>query len=344
MTIAKNAASTRELPKPNSAHRKHSKSRTLEIRQAHSKNSRTLGRMTAKPGISSPGMGTQEERGSATSSMFSLLDKSMFEEVDDDMADSEENSGVGAPRQDAANRSAFRRLFGIDQILLPAATLAILAGLECVAFTLMFERFNLKPEGQSEGKFGLFNIDSMPFLVAASLSSFMVVFRAQICYNRWWEGRTHIGGINKCFKTLLLLTASAKNGNGAERKAGSNSARLLFAGFATIIQQLWSDTDLEPLRDLLSEEEYLELQKPTVNRPLLIINWLTEQLRDRNSVFCNDDARRIAIWEECSQLNEYLNSALKVAYTPIPKQYHVATRFILYSFCFTNPACLAFYH
>jgi predicted membrane chloride channel (bestrophin family) len=264
----------------------------------------------------------------------------------------DENSGVGAPRLSAENRSAFRRLFYNDQILLPSFVLAMIAALECFVCTWFFDTFGMHKqvfnvmEGQEDGNGNVyFQLDKTPFLVAASLASFMVVFRAQICYNRWWEGRTHVGGINKCLKQLLLLTSSDELVRIRTNDSGENSARLLFACLACIIQQLWGDDDMEPMRELLSMREFKMLQKSTVNRPLLIIHWLTEPLRNiRGSAWEHDDARRHAMWAEVSQLVEHINSALKVAYTPIPNDYHVATRFILYAFCFANPVCLAWYH
>jgi predicted membrane chloride channel (bestrophin family) len=245
--------------------------------------------------------------------------------------DGDENSGVGAPRQTMENHSAFRRLFKNDQIVLPSAILAIFAGLECFIFTWFFNEHGMHAKAEQDGDANVFQLEKTPFLVAASLAAFMVVFRAQICYNRWWEGRTHVGGINKCLKQLLLLTASDDDIRD-NSDSGSNSARLLFACFGCIIQQLWGDDDLEPMRELLSPIEFAKLQKPTVNRPLLIVHWLTGPLRNKREAAWEDDPpRRHAIWEEVSQLVEHINSALKVAYTPIPNDYHVATRFILVS-------------
>jgi putative membrane protein len=267
--------------------------------------------------------------------------------ADGEVADIDNNSGVGAPRQTGDNHDSFRQLFKSEQILLPALILASVAGLECALFTWGFKHFNFhelaasSPTSEKAGDV-YFQLEKTPFIVCASLASFMVVFRAQICYNRWWEGRTHVGGINKCLKQLLLLTSAT---NARSDEDPHNAVRLLFACFACLIQQLWGDDDMEPMRELLSAEEFAQLKGPSVNRPLLIVHWITQPLRDvRGTVYEHDDARRHAIWEEVSQLIGNTNSALKVAYTPIPMSYHIATRFILYAFCFTNPICLAWYH
>jgi predicted membrane chloride channel (bestrophin family) len=153
-------------------------------------------------------------------------------------------------------------------------------------------------------------------------------------------------------KTAMHRTHSSSHAQQIEqqqahdRAAASNSARLLFACFASIIMQLWGEDNLEPMRELLSAEEYTELCQPAVNRPLLMVHWLTEPLREAHSPtdWPYGEGRRQAIWMEVSQMVGSVNAALKVAYTPIPTDYHIATRFILYAFCFANPICLAWYH
>jgi hypothetical protein len=96
--------------------------------------------------------------------------------------DTAQNSVIGAPKASAENHDCYRRFFNNDQILLPSAIMATISGLECFIVSWLFEEYNLREVAESDEI--PFALEKTPFLVAASLASFMVVFRAQICYNR----------------------------------------------------------------------------------------------------------------------------------------------------------------
>lgn len=138
------------------------------------------------------------------------------------------------PNRSTANYSCFRRYLSKTGIYISSAALGVVAGIEGGIASLFFATIN---EAQTDA----FLVEKTPFMIGSALAAFIVVFRMQICHDRWWEGRTHIGKINKSLKSILVLISTRCPATGAEdaismREAVHNAARLLFVTFAVELQ------------------------------------------------------------------------------------------------------------
>ena len=93
-----------------------------------------------------------------------------------------------SPPKDNRNYSWVRRCFQGDESSYYHASLAlaIVAGIEGACFTLLFRHYT-----------DSHLVEKTPFMLISVLAAFLVVFRTQICYNRWWEGRSAVGTLNK---------------------------------------------------------------------------------------------------------------------------------------------------
>ena len=238
------------------------------------------------------------------------------------------------------NYSWFRRTY-FDGLYSASLALAVVAGIEGAVCTILFRSWRIQYSNVGDN----FPVEKTPFLIVSALASFLVVFRTQICHNRWWEGRSHMGTINKALKALLIQT-SARDETDKKRH---EIARLIFVCFTLIVLHLWRVNDLHHIKGILTDIEMQTLApidgSTSPNRPLLLISWISKAMTaksDNGEVECSAD--RIAMWAAIDDLIGGLNGADKVARTPIPRPYHVATRFVLYFFCFSVPICIASYH
>lgn len=237
------------------------------------------------------------------------------------LTDPNEASPIKA-RSGGENYSGFRRCFqGESSYYHASLMLAILAGLEGGGFTILFELKNREVD-----------VEKTPFMLISTLAAFLVVFRTQICYTRYWEGRGAVGRINKSCRTLLLLFISNSHNK-------VHNVRLLLAVFVLMVMRLFRIDSLELMGDMLNDNEIKILEKTKGHKPLIVLSWIT-----KDAVKDPDGLVARSMWAEVSQLVGAINEADKIATTPIPASYHFATRCVLWVFCFSVPICIASYH
>jgi len=117
-------------------------------------------------------------------------------------------------------------------------------------------------------------------LIPSVVLGLLLVFRTNTAYDRFWEGRKLTGKITALVSHLAVIILSFFTEITPEEKEKKIAhVRLLSALFIAIKLHLRKeeiDKDSK-LLSLLSQQQYDQL-KGMVNRPLVIIKWLTDYL------------------------------------------------------------------
>ena len=175
-----------------------------------------------------------------------------------------------------------------------------------------------------------------------------------MCFNRWWEGRGHIGDLSASLKTLLLVMRARHRD-----KLGVHAPRLSLICFATTLLQVWSEPSSSAVESLTEGVEADALALHPKQRPLLVLTWLSDRAAkasyvskpgggDDEAAYGNtrqreggaDVAADTALWSSMDKAVAALNGCAKITSTPIPYPYHSGARLCLYVWTFTLPMAL----
>jgi putative membrane protein len=171
-----------------------------------------------------------------------------------------------------------------------------------------------------------FEMELGGFATIGMLLSFLLVFRVNISYARYWESRGHIGSAVKCCRDLASQTCTFVEGDDSDSVSRrANIARLIRLSFSALAHEIHSKgaNKWEPWArensqkgELLSGEakKVLVFKRPT----LLLIQWLRSALMDCNASGILQSQLLAQMDQNISNLIVAFNGCTKIVSTPIP--------------------------
>lgn len=164
----------------------------------------------------------------------------------------------------------------------------------------------------------------------------LLVFRTNVSYDRWWEGRKLLGAIvNRTRDLARQLRAYA----GSEHKEEvADVVRLLDAFFTLAIQGLRAETDLTKL-DKLTSDEKKQLDGKKV-RAGMTLGWITERLDKLQKKGAFTEIRLLAMDQNLTSLIDNYSACERIARTPVPFAYAQHIKLFVTIFCFSVPFAL----
>lgn len=170
--------------------------------------------------------------------------------------------------------------------------------------------------------------------------AFLLVFRNGMAYNRFFEGRNHIGTM--VYNARELLRHSRQHITGQDEEANNhrrNIARLLLAFTKLNRQNL---RGVEPKQDhkevetFLTVEEIASLKQTKKNHPVTILMWIGDVVVTAKNRFIHD-----RVWEAMdSNIGGLLQAFMgmqKLSTTPMPFPYVQMILAFMYLWLFTLP-------
>ena len=218
--------------------------------------------------------------------------------------------------------------------------------------------------------YGFDGINPTAHTVLGVLVSFLSVFRTQQAYNRYWEGRGHLGSI---MATVVDIASTASvQLSGAELQkvtaAREELARLLRLYFKETVRFLrrtsrttqrvsnyWLPQDVASVADgyIECDVEASSAECEALSRvprpPVLVLQWIRAHLYragiEEQLIPGSDDAERmqslqLGLEQRISHLQPSFNGAAKIATTPAPQPYTQMGRWLVFWFVFTLPLAL----
>lgn len=203
------------------------------------------------------------------------------------------------------------------------------------------------------GELGVFYDDQFHAFSGIGVG-FLLVFRSNIAYHRYWEGRGHVGGMIASLRALTLLAANTirvdpHTGAGTAREvelvkvAIQNHMQLMFALAVSHLDTVDSEVLYEaaqPYLDTIADEwDHLEALgkgcKP--GKVILAIGWI---IRDFSSARDAGLVDRSVPWQVnciCAELIKSFNGASKISRTPLPFPYKQLCAWLVTTFTYSAP-------
>ena len=187
---------------------------------------------------------------------------------------------------------------------------------------------------------GIANVSSFYFTVVGTCLSFLLVFKSNIAYQRFWEARTHAGtvchGLRALTRDLVFATECA---HGRDNAAIEAVVRYCNAFFALLLQDVRMSQDLNRISPAiltdLEKEELLSVRR----RPLMVLGWVQLTIRDIKRRTNMDAQMYIRFVEGLSEISLAYHGCTKIRSQPIPFAYDQLIAMLTHLYCFTVPIC-----
>lgn len=180
-----------------------------------------------------------------------------------------------------------------------------------------------------------------PFEYTGAVLGLILVFRTNAGYDRWWEARKLWGGIVNQSRNLVVaaLNYSEASNAGQIRRWRKDLTKWTIAFSFAARECLRDGKDYDGLRDILTEEELLELTKAN-HKPLFVagkIASLIQQARNNHYIdgftFTRLEAQRMI-------LIDHIGGCERILRTPMPLVYAVKARRFIFLFLLLLPFSL----
>jgi putative membrane protein len=170
----------------------------------------------------------------------------------------------------------------------------------------------------------------------------LLVFRTNVSYDRWWEGRRLLGSMVNRSRDLARQVAVfvpdiARAASGETERAILR--RHVAAYFVLACQGLRREDDLATLGALLTDDERA-LLAPGRHRANIVSRWLTTRLVANANAGAMSEPRPVAMDANLTAFNDYVGGAERIVKTPLPLAYAQHTKMLVTLFCFTAPFAL----
>ena len=178
-----------------------------------------------------------------------------------------------------------------------------------------------------------FRISAVAFPVMTLLLSFLLGFRTNTAYDRWWEGRKQWGAlVNVCRNLALFLSAQLPVDDATRREA---FAVEISAFVAALNHFLRRDLDLAKLPDL-AEAERASLA-PVEHVPLALAGRLASRVEQLHAAGEMTDMHLLDLRTRLGQLMDISGACERIKNTPIPFSYSSYMKNLVLWFCLLMP-------
>ena len=190
----------------------------------------------------------------------------------------------------------------------------------------------------------------LPFSIAAILGSALAIFiafRNNNAYARWWEARTHWGGIvnySRIFLRQIIANTehAVATGKASAEQAADFQRELAYRQIAfahTLRLHLRCQTQADDYRHLLSEKELANLQGKQ-NVPNLLLQTQAVRIKEAMRTELLGAFDNISLEPTLAGFNNFQGSCERIKNTPLLRQYDFFTRLFLLVFMLLLPFCL----
>lgn len=199
--------------------------------------------------------------------------------------------------------------------------------------------------------------DMQAWSTLGTVLGFLLVFRSNLCYSRYWEGRNHMGLMLKSTRELLRQVVSYTEDvpgtpDEDEEKLRRDIARMIVLLFNMVKDGLRGDENLEDYvqRDMMTVSEKSRLEdldktnpKSKGSRPSIVATWISQKL----FWLCRKGGIHVSVLKKMDgNLGDIITAwmgAQKIVTTPMVFPYAQMISVFLTIFVFTVPFPLANY-
>jgi putative membrane protein len=178
-----------------------------------------------------------------------------------------------------------------------------------------------------------FKVDPAVFPVMTLLLSFLLAFRTNGAYDRWWEGRKQLGALVNATRNLALMLAARLPEDGAERRR--TYAREISAFTAALNHHLRRDLDVEMLSDLEAEDK--EFLRKLEHVPLALSARLARRVEEDHAAGVFSGFQLLDLQGHVAKLMDIGGACERIKNTPIPFSYSSYLKNLLLLFCMLMP-------
>lgn len=187
---------------------------------------------------------------------------------------------------------------------------------------------------------GITNVSSFYFTVVGTCLSFLLVFKSNIAYSRFWEARGHAGAICHGLRALTRdLVFATECAHGRDNAAIEAVVRYCNAFFALLLQDVRMSQDLNRVSPAiltdLEKEELLSVRR----RPLMVLGWVQLTLRDIKRRTNMEPLLYLKFQQGLTEISEAYHGCTKIRSQPIPFAYDQLIAMLTHLYCFTVPIC-----
>eukprot|EP00164_Ancoracysta_twista_P002176 GFYU01002873.1.p1 GENE.GFYU01002873.1~~GFYU01002873.1.p1 ORF type:complete len:398 (-),score=79.24 GFYU01002873.1:154-1347(-) len=175
--------------------------------------------------------------------------------------------------------------------------------------------------------------------------AFLLIFRSNLSYQRYWEGRSTVGGMVKACREGARTTAVYLLGDEDSDKAERSELRRLFNTMFLLIQQEIYGASISQPKDLrsipfLTKEERHSLSSVT-NRPQLCAQWMSQRAYNNYRKGRLEKIGLKMIEAQISTLVGGWMACMKIVKTPMPFPYVQMLNLFLLIYVFSLPFTFA---
>eukprot|EP00903_Cladosiphon_okamuranus_P011340 g10689.t1 len=183
---------------------------------------------------------------------------------------------------------------------------------------------------------GVYSMSIKPHTLLGSALGLLLVFRTNAAYQRFQEGRKLWEEVLNISRDIARMSSLYEDVFG--RRLVQRIANLL-ACHAVILQEHLQGYKLPQVwEDLLPADEVLDLMRTTCNRPLMIVNKISREIK-AVPYRCEDwsSRERLAILAMCNKLSATIGGCERLVQTPVPLHYVRHTSRFLTIWCVLLP-------
>eukprot|EP00274_Cyanoptyche_gloeocystis_P003583 CAMPEP_0196653904 /NCGR_PEP_ID=MMETSP1086-20130531/3565_1 /TAXON_ID=77921 /ORGANISM="Cyanoptyche gloeocystis , Strain SAG4.97" /LENGTH=309 /DNA_ID=CAMNT_0041985339 /DNA_START=221 /DNA_END=1150 /DNA_ORIENTATION=+ len=174
----------------------------------------------------------------------------------------------------------------------------------------------------------------------AVVIGFMLVFRATLSYNRYWDGRFRIGGVVKtCRDFGRQVQYNVPAGNPEETYEKQEVLRLILLFFVLLVQHLREEQNLDACDPWITERERKIITNQP-RKPLAIIFMINKKIIK----FVRSNRIHVVQYQHLedslSDLTAGFNGTDAIRFTPFPFPFAQTLTIFLVLYCFTAPFVL----
>jgi putative membrane protein len=193
---------------------------------------------------------------------------------------------------------------------------------------------NMRPDNKLE------NISPFYFMVLGSCLSFLVVFKSNMAYSRFWEARGHVGAVLNHSRSLMrriVFSTDMRPGTPDAEEAIHRLHRLLRLFFALLMQDCRLNQDLERVpSDVLTPKEKDELAHVR-RRPLMVIGWCQATIRRLAREGHISERISLRMEDHLEAISQAYHGCTKIRSQPMPFSYSQLIALLSLLYCFSVP-------
>lgn len=173
----------------------------------------------------------------------------------------------------------------------------------------------------------------VPFTIIGGVLGFLLVFRTNTSYDRYWEGRKLWGEITNQTRNITVKTAALLHDDLKHRDRIFELQKL----FLYCIKEVVRDgIDIKRAEGILKSEQIEVLKKSKIPH-ILVISYIFAEVADLRKQQILGDAEFIGFSSNIDILTAAAGGIERIRKTPIPISYALHIKRLLFIFCFFVP-------